>query len=163
MKCFSSDIAVVFAQSIEVIFQLTPSEWSTISLPTKVWFILDFDGSMVADGQAMQGARASAAMLLTRLSSNFLVSTPEGSNICVRYHFAMECGHNWLFDDILFIFLYTRCYIIQQKSSDPSCEAYHQVSNIRHTESQNLDVSHFGLQLSLCNISKPGVKLKMKM
>ena len=40
---------------------------------------------------------------------------------------------------------------------------YRQVSNIRRTESQNLNVSRLGLQLSLRNILKPDVKPRMKM
>ena len=40
---------------------------------------------------------------------------------------------------------------------------YHKVSNIRHTESQNWNVSRLSLQLSLRNILKPSVKLRMKM
>ena len=40
---------------------------------------------------------------------------------------------------------------------------YRQVSNIRHTKYQNLNVFHLGLQLSLYNILKPGVKPRMKM
>ena len=37
-----------------------------------------------------------------------------------------------------------------------------QTSNIRHTKSQNLDISHLVLQLSLPNPLKPGVKSIMK-
>ena len=40
---------------------------------------------------------------------------------------------------------------------------YRKISNIRHTKSQNLNVSRLGLQLSLCNILKPSVKWRMKM
>ena len=40
---------------------------------------------------------------------------------------------------------------------------YRQVSNIRRTESQNLNVSCLVSQLSLCNLLKPGVKSRMKM
>ena len=55
-KCFSSRLAVVFAQSIEATCKVenedvvgvspvgdapTTSEWSTILLPTKVWLILE--------------------------------------------------------------------------------------------------------------------------
>ena len=39
---------------------------------------------------------------------------------------------------------------------------YRQISNIGHTEFQNLNVSHLVLQLYLCNILKPGVKLRIK-
>ena len=39
---------------------------------------------------------------------------------------------------------------------------YRQVSNIRHTKSQNLNVSCLVLQLSLRNLLKPGVKSRMK-
>ena len=39
---------------------------------------------------------------------------------------------------------------------------YHQTSNIRCTESQNLNVSCLFLQLSLLNPLKPGVKSRMK-
>ena len=42
-------------------------------------------------------------------------------------------------------------------------QQYCQVSNIRRTESQNLNVSRLGLQLSLCNILKPSVKWRVKM
>ena len=35
---------------------------------------------------------------------------------------------------------------------------YRQISNIRHTKSPNLNVSHLILQVSLCNLLKPGVK-----
>ena len=41
-------------------------------------------------------------------------------------------------------------------------EKYRKVSNIRRTKSQDLNVSHLGLQLSLCNILKPSVKWRMK-
>ena len=40
---------------------------------------------------------------------------------------------------------------------------YRNISNIRHTKSQNLNVSRFFFQLSLCNLVKPGVKSRMKM
>ena len=40
---------------------------------------------------------------------------------------------------------------------------YRQISNIRCTKSQNLNVSHLVLQLSLGIILKPGVKSRMKM
>ena len=40
---------------------------------------------------------------------------------------------------------------------------YRQISNIIRTEFQNLFASRLVLQLSLCNILKPGVKSRMKM
>ena len=40
--------------------------------------------------------------------------------------------------------------------------AYHQISNIRYTQSPNINVSRVVLQLSLPNPLKPGVKLRMK-
>ena len=40
---------------------------------------------------------------------------------------------------------------------------YFQISDISRTKSQNLNVSRLVLQLSLCNILKPGVKSRMKM
>ena len=40
---------------------------------------------------------------------------------------------------------------------------YRQVFNIRRIESQNFNVTRLGLQLSLRNILKPGVKPRMKM
>ena len=40
---------------------------------------------------------------------------------------------------------------------------YRQTSNIRHTKSENLNVSRLVLQLSLRNLLKPGVKSRMKM
>ena len=42
-------------------------------------------------------------------------------------------------------------------------ESYRKISNIRHTKSQNLNVSRLVLQLSLPNPMKPGVKSRMKM
>ena len=39
-----------------------------------------------------------------------------------------------------------------------SMQDYHQTSNIRCTKSQNLNVSCLVMQLSLCNLLKPGVK-----
>ena len=41
--------------------------------------------------------------------------------------------------------------------------AYREISNIRCIKSQNLNVSRLVLQLSLCNLFKPGVKPKLKM
>ena len=38
----------------------------------------------------------------------------------------------------------------------------HQISNVSHTKSQNLNLSHLILQLSLPNSLKPGVKSRMK-
>ena len=40
---------------------------------------------------------------------------------------------------------------------------YRKLSNITRTNTQNLNVFRFGLQLSLCNILKPSVKWRMKM
>ena len=40
---------------------------------------------------------------------------------------------------------------------------YRKISNVRCIKSQNLNASRLGLQLSLCNILKPGVKTIMKM
>ena len=40
---------------------------------------------------------------------------------------------------------------------------YREISNISCTKSQNLNVFRLFLQLSLCNLLKPGVKSKMKM
>ena len=40
---------------------------------------------------------------------------------------------------------------------------YRQISNISGTNSQNLNVSHRVLQLSLYKILKPGAKSRMKM
>ena len=40
---------------------------------------------------------------------------------------------------------------------------YRQISNIRRTKSQNLNVSRLVLQLSLPNLLKPCIKLRMKM
>ena len=45
----------------------------------------------------------------------------------------------------------------------PSCLTNHQTSNIRHTKSQNLNVSRLVLQLSLPNPMKSGVKSRIKM
>ena len=41
--------------------------------------------------------------------------------------------------------------------------AYSKISNIRRTKSPNLNASSLGLQLSVHNILKPGVKWRMKM
>ena len=40
---------------------------------------------------------------------------------------------------------------------------YRKISNIRHTETPNLNVSRLALQLSLPNLMKPCVKSRMKM
>ena len=42
-------------------------------------------------------------------------------------------------------------------------DMYRKVSNIRRNKSPNIDVSGLVLQLSLSNLLKPGVKLRMKM
>ena len=42
-------------------------------------------------------------------------------------------------------------------------EGFQLPSNIRRTKSQNLNVSHLVLELSSRNLSKPGVKSRMKM
>ena len=44
----------------------------------------------------------------------------------------------------------------------PKCKSW-QIYNIRCTKSQNLTVSCLVLQLALCNILKPVIKLRMKM
>ena len=44
-----------------------------------------------------------------------------------------------------------------------ACTAYRQFSNIRRTQSQNINASGLVLQLCLPNPLKPGVKLRMKM
>ena len=41
--------------------------------------------------------------------------------------------------------------------------SYRKIFNIRHTKSHKLNVPRLGLQLSLRNILKPGVKWRMKM
>ena len=40
---------------------------------------------------------------------------------------------------------------------------YHKISNISGTNSQNMNVPRLGMQLSLRNIMKPGVKWRVKM
>ena len=40
---------------------------------------------------------------------------------------------------------------------------YRQISDIRRTKSQNLNVSRLALQLSLPNLLNPRIKLRMKM
>ena len=47
--------------------------------------------------------------------------------------------------------------------TSPKWNKYRRISNIRRTESPNLDVSRLVLQLSLPNPIKPGVKSRMKM
>ena len=44
----------------------------------------------------------------------------------------------------------------------PSSE-YRQISNIRRTKSQNINVSRLVLQLSLPSLLKPRIKFRMKM
>ena len=46
--------------------------------------------------------------------------------------------------------------------NESNCK-YDKMSNIRRTESKNLNVSRLFLQLYLCNILKPIVKSRMKM
>ena len=45
----------------------------------------------------------------------------------------------------------------------PTVPTYRQVSNIKRTQSKNINVSRLVLQLSLPNLLKPGVKLRMTM
>ena len=52
-------------------------------------------------------------------------------------------------------------YVIVTQSSIN--KVYREHSNIWRTKSQNFNVSRFGLQLSLRNILKPGVKWRMKL
>ena len=51
----------------------------------------------------------------------------------------------------------------QFRKIQASTQAYSRISNITRTKSQNLNVSRLVLQLSLCNLLKPGVKSRMKM
>ena len=57
------------------------------------------------------------------------------------------------------------CVTRPQWVNMPQCgnHSYRQTSNISCTESQNLNDSHFILQLYLCNLLKPGGKSRMKM
>ena len=48
-------------------------------------------------------------------------------------------------------------------SSTAKVSTYHKISNIRHTNSPNVNVSRLDLQLSLPNPMKPGGKSRMKM
>ena len=52
---------------------------------------------------------------------------------------------------------------MSQKGNLQMNDTYHQTANIRCTKSQNLNVSHLVLQLSLPNPLKAGVKSRMKM
>ena len=52
---------------------------------------------------------------------------------------------------------------VHQRKVNMRYDEYHQTSNIRCTKSQNLNVSHLILQLSLPHLLKPGVKSRMKM
>ena len=51
----------------------------------------------------------------------------------------------------------------ESQGDNYSHESYHKTSNISCTQSQNWNVSHLILQLSLPNLLKPGVESKMKM
>ena len=50
-----------------------------------------------------------------------------------------------------------------QQQHEYNDSKYHQISNIRRTKFQNLNVSPLALLLSWYNILKPGVKLRMKL
>ena len=54
-------------------------------------------------------------------------------------------------------------YLRQEESYYINYSQYRQFSNIRRTQSPNINVSRLVLQLSLPNPLKPGVKLRMKM
>ena len=62
---------------------------------------------------------------------------------------------------VIIYILYRPPWINRNKSQHMTM--YHQTSDIKHTKSQNLNVSRLVLQLSLPNQFKPGVKLGMKM
>ena len=49
------------------------------------------------------------------------------------------------------------------EGNQPVKSAYREISNIRRTKSQNLNVARLALQLSLCKLLKSGVKTRMKM
>ena len=53
-------------------------------------------------------------------------------------------------------------YVLQQEISPNRHMIYRKISNIRRTNSQNLNDSHLVLQSSLPNPLKPGVKSRMK-
>ena len=55
------------------------------------------------------------------------------------------------------------CHGLNVRSWPKLHHDYRKISNISRTKSQNLNVSRLSLQLSLCNILKPGVKWRMKM
>ena len=57
-----------------------------------------------------------------------------------------------------FVYLLARCV-----ANNNHYLNYRKVSNIRRAKSQNLNVSHLDLQLSLRNIMRPSVKWRMKM
>ena len=53
-------------------------------------------------------------------------------------------------------------YVVDMRIFAKHCK-YRQISNIRRTKSQNLNVSRLALHLSLPNLLKSRVKLRMKM
>ena len=55
--------------------------------------------------------------------------------------------------------LWIDCFTVPIEKRETYCE----ISNTRHTKSQNLNVSRLVLQLSLPNPLKPGVKSRMKL
>ena len=55
------------------------------------------------------------------------------------------------------------CPFTSRRFSFPSVMIYRETSNISRTKSQNLNVSHLVLHLSLSNPLKPGVKSRMNM
>ena len=113
-----------------------------------VTHIIIFHDAKAADGLVTQGARASAAMVLTWFSWRILVASPEGLiydsgkgteivRICkfptdlqldvVDFHWKIL----WtVFLGILLTFV-----------NDTSTSVCHQTSNVRHTKSQNLGFS----------------------
>ena len=58
---------------------------------------------------------------------------------------------------------WTNIYKILQEQNSDKERIYRKISNIRHTNPQNVNDSRLVLQLSLPNPLKPGVKSRMKM
>ena len=134
----------------------------------KFWSNFEFDWSIVSG----TGARAPFWFSIkTPLIARFMGPTwgPSGANRphvspmnFVIWAISIECS-NHARPSAVAVLITQRHVCIQVLLAFDDIFVDHQISNISHTKSQNLNVSHLVLQLSLPNPLKPSVKWRMKM
>ena len=101
---------------------------------------------------AMQGGKASEAMVLALIYRNILTSASDNLTACLYK----------LVKDLLY---YVTDWVVMKETGplEAGHIIHHNVSNIRRTKSLNLNDSRLVLQLCAPNPLKPGVKSRMKM